>query len=442
MAIRHDRLRFIIINMKPFTRTATLVLILVGLVGCAVNPVTGERELSLFDERWELTTGEQYYAPLRQQQGGDFVLDQELVTYVQEVGQRVAAEAPRQLPYEFSVINSSVPNAWALPGGKISINRGLLTEMESEAELAAVLGHEVAHAAARHSAQQQSRAALAQGAVLIGGVAVGVATEREDYAMVAVLGGMLGAQLISQRYSRNAEREADYFGTRWMHAAGYNPHGAVSLQRSFVRLSEGRDPGFLSGLFASHPPSRERVVNNQRLAEELGREGIIGEDRYQQMIARIKALEPAYEAHDKGRRALAQGNFDEALAAADEALGIEDGEALFHSLRGDALASKSRYADAEAAYSRALARDDSWFYHHLRRGMVREQQRDFANARIDLRNSVDLLPTAQGHYFLGNVERASGNRQAAIENYRIAAQSDDDTGQRARRALADMGAGS
>ena len=426
--------------MQPLIRILASVWIVLALAGCAVNPVTGERELSLFGEDWELATGERYYAPLRQMQGGDFVLDEELVRYVQAVGQRVAAEAPRDLPYEFAVINDSIPNAWALPGGKISINRGLLTEMNSEAELAAVLGHEAAHAAARHSARQQSRSALAQGAVLIGGVAVGVATERDDYAMVAVLGGMLGAQLINQRYSRDAEREADYFGTRWMHAAGYNPEGAVSLQQSFVRLSEGRNPGFVQGLFASHPPSQERVESNRRLADELGREGILGEDRYQQKIARIKRLEPAYEAHDDGRRALSQGDFDTALAKAEEALAMEDGEALFHSLKGDALASQERFAEAETAYSQALARDQGWFYHHLRRGMVREHQGDFGNARKDLQASIERLPTAQGHYYLGNVERATGNRQRAIENYRIAAQSDDDAGQRARRALADMGA--
>ncbi len=425
--------------MNPLGRLIFSILLLSLLAACAVNPVTGARELSLFDERWELQTGAQHYAPLRQQQGGDFVLDPELVAYVQEVGQRVAAEAPRQLPYEFAVINSSVPNAWALPGGKISINRGLLTEMNSEAELAAVLGHEVAHAAARHSAQQMSRTTLVQGAVIIGGVAVGVATDRDDYAMVAVLGGMLGAQLIGMRFSREAEREADYFGTRWMHAAGWNPEGAVSLQQSFVRLSEGRDPGFIQGLFASHPPSRERVVANRRLADELGRDGEIGEQRYQRMIARVKALEPAYQAHDEGRRALARRDFDTALAKAEEALAIEDGEAIFHALKGDALASKNRLAEAEAAYSRALARDQGWFYHHLRRGMVREQQRNFSGARGDLEASIQRLPTAQGHYYLGNVERAQGNRQRAIENYRIAGQSDDEAGQRARRALADMG---
>ena len=425
--------------MYPLGRLTLSILLLSLLAACAVNPVTGARELSLFDEGWEVQTGEQYYAPLRQQQGGDFVLDQELVAYVQEIGEQVAAQAPRQLPYEFAVINSSLPNAWALPGGKISLNRGLLTEMNSEAELAAVLGHEVAHAAARHSAQQLSRTTLIQGAVIIGGVAVGVATDREDYAMVAVLGGMIGAQLIGMRFSREAEREADYFGTRWMHAAGWNPEGAVTLQQSFVRLSEGRDPGFIQGLFASHPPSRERVEANQRLADQLGREGEIGEDRYQRRVARIRALEPAYKAHDEGRRALARREFDTALAKAEEALAIEDGEAIFHSLKGDALASMSRYPEAEAAYTRALERDQGWFYHHLRRGMVREQQRNFAGARGDLEASIERLPTAQGHYYLGNVERAQGNRQRAIDHYRIAAQSDDEAGQQARRALADMG---
>ncbi len=410
------------------------------VAGCAVNPVTGERELSFFDEGWELQVGQEYYAPLRQSQGGDFVVDGELVAYIQEVGQRVAAEADRELPYEFYVINSSVPNAWALPGGKMAINRGLLTEMDSEAELAAVLGHEVVHAAARHGAQAQSRGALMQGAVILGGVAVGVATDRQDYATVAMLGGMVGAQLITQRYSRRAELEADRFGMVYMHRAGYNPEGAVHLQESFVRLSEGRDSGFMAGLFASHPPSRERVEANQRTADELGREGTIGQQRYRQMMARLKAMEPAYKAHDEGRRALGRSEYDEALAKAEEALALESGEAIFHALKGDALASKSNYREAEQAYSAALQRDTGWFYQHLRRGMVREQLGNLDGARSDLQASIDRLPTAQGHYFLGNVERRAGNRQRAIENYRIAAQSSDETGERARQALQEMGA--
>jgi len=420
-------------------RLIIVLLALLGTAGCAVNPVTGENELSIYDTSWDLQTGEQYYEPLRQQQGGDFVLDPDLVSYVRDVGQQVASVSDADLPYEFNVLNSSIPNAWALPGGKISINRGLLTVMDSEAELAAVLAHEVVHAAARHGAAQQSRAALMQGAVVLGGVAVGVATENEEYAAVALMGGMLGAQLITQRYSRDAERESDLYGTKYMHEAGYNPEGAVRLQEAFVRLSEGRNAGAFDSLFASHPPSQERVINNRRLADELGRSGIIGEDRYQRMTALLDRLEPAYEAHDKGRKAMGEGNHEAALAKAEEALAMEDQEALFHSLKGDALASAERFREAERAYDRAVSLHDGWYYHQLRRGMVRTELQDHARARRDLESSLALLPTAQGHYFLGRVERDTGNRQRAIEQFRIASQAEGDIGQRARQALSDMG---
>jgi predicted Zn-dependent protease len=104
-------------------------------------------------------------------QGGDMVADPELTAYVQSVGQRIAAVSDSDLPYEFVVLNNGVPNAWALPGGKIAVNRGLLAELEDEAELAAVLGHEIVHAAARHGAQAVTRGTLLQGALVVGMIA-------------------------------------------------------------------------------------------------------------------------------------------------------------------------------------------------------------------------------------------------------------------------------
>jgi predicted Zn-dependent protease len=409
------------------------------LAGCATNPVTGERDLSLVGEQWELDVGAQQYAPLKQAQGGEFTLDPELVNYVQQVGQRVAAVADRDLPYEFSVINESVPNAWALPGGKISINRGLLTEMDSESELAAVLAHEVVHSAARHGAQSQSRAILLQGAVLAGGIAADAASDDGRYTQVALLGGMVGAQLITQRHSREAEREADLYGMRYMKRAGYNPRGAVELQETFVEISEGRRQDLFSALFASHPPSEERVRNNRELLAELGDSGEIGREAYRRELARLTRAQAAYEAYDEGRKALQQGDADTALRKASEAIEIEPGEAVFFGLRGDALATREDFGAAERAYSEALERDQGWFYHHLRRGQARAALDRLPEARGDLEASIDRMPTAVAHLTLGDVERTAGNRRSAIDHYRIAAQSDTPTGQRARKALADMG---
>jgi predicted Zn-dependent protease len=134
------------------------------LCGCVINPVTGDRELALVSADQEIAIGEQQYAPSQQMQGGQYELDSELTSYVASVGQKLAAVSDRDLPYEFVVLNSSVPNAWALPGGKIAVNRGLLNELNSEAELAAVLGHEIVHAAARHGALAMQRGLLLQGA--------------------------------------------------------------------------------------------------------------------------------------------------------------------------------------------------------------------------------------------------------------------------------------
>jgi predicted Zn-dependent protease len=113
------------------------------LVSCAVNPVTGESQFSLLSRQDEISIGSEQYGPSQQSQGGLYEVDPELSAYVNEMGQRLATVARRDydLPYEFVVLNNSVPNAWALPGGKIAVNRGLLTELNSEGELAAVLGH-------------------------------------------------------------------------------------------------------------------------------------------------------------------------------------------------------------------------------------------------------------------------------------------------------------
>ena len=116
------------------------------VTGCAVNPVTGRNQLSIVSEAQERKIGAEQYSPSQQSQGGQFETEQALTSYVNEVGQRLAAVSERALDYEFVVLNNGVPNAWALPGGKIAVNRGLLIELDNEAELAAVLGHEIVHA--------------------------------------------------------------------------------------------------------------------------------------------------------------------------------------------------------------------------------------------------------------------------------------------------------
>jgi predicted Zn-dependent protease len=407
-----------------------------GIGGCATNPVTGESELALVSESSELEIGRKQYAPSRQMQGGDYLLDPALTRYVRDVGQRLAAVSDRKLPYEFTVINDSSPNAWALPGGKIAINRGLLVELKSEAELAAVLGHEIVHAAARHSAQGMERGMLLQGAL----AAVGVAARNSDYAGVAVGAASLGANLLNQRYSREAELESDRYGMQYMQRAGYDPGAAVDLQQTFVRLSESKQQNWLAGLFASHPPSPERVKANRDTARSMGRGGRQGRQEYERMIAGLKRSRPAYEAYDEGQKVLEKSP-KAALRLAAKAIAIEEREGLFHGLKGDALYKMKRYEQARGAYDRAVRLNPDFFRPHLQRGMVRSKLNDPRGARRDLQRSLELLPTADAHYLLGVIARQEGDRRVAAEHFRVASGSDSGVGRAAAKALGSLSGG-
>jgi predicted Zn-dependent protease len=401
------------------------------LGGCAVNPVTGDRDLILVSGAQELAMGAQNYAPMQQSQGGPYDVDPALSEYVQSIGNRLAQASGVDLPYEFTVLNNSVPNAWALPGGKIAINRGLLTEMSSEAELAAVLGHEIVHAAARHTAQQMSKGMLLQGLV----VATSVATSDSDYGNLAVGGASVAAQLVSTKYGRNAELESDKFGMRYMSRAGYDPRGAVTLQETFVRLSEGRDQDWLSGLFASHPPSQERVNANRKRLRNLPEGGILGADTYKAAMSRTMALKPAYEAYDEGRKALSEKKTDEALILANKALGLFADEAHFHALRGDVRLVNKQYDMAVTNFSRAITRRGDFFYYHLQRGLARSELGQTDSAVSDLEHSLELLPTAPAHLTLGEIKEQRGDIDAAIKHYKVVAKSGGEYGKAATAAL-------
>ncbi|MCP4266793.1 MAG: M48 family metalloprotease [Candidatus Brocadiaceae bacterium] len=405
----------------------------ITLYGCATNPVTGKRELGLVPKSYELQIGSQQYIPSRQMQGGDYTIDPELSKYVNGVGQRLAAVSDRKLPYEFEVINNSVPNAWALPGGKIAVNRGLLTELNSEAELAAVLGHEIVHAAARHGAKGMERGILLQGAVAL----AGIATKGSNYANLAVRGAQTGAGLINQKYGRDAERESDLYGMKYMSRAGYDPRAAITLQETFLRLSKesGRSDDWLSGLFSSHPPSQERIDANRATANTLPKSGEIGAQRYQSKVAHLKKTKAVYAAYDKGAKALSEGKAKEALTLAQKAISGEPREGLFHALFGDVYFSQQKYQNALKSYDKAVKLNSEFFYFYVQRGLSKQQLGDQQGGRSDLERSTKLLPTATALNALGDMSLAQGNKQKALGYFRDAAVSNSEPGRQAVRSF-------
>ncbi len=413
-----------------------LIICLLGMLatGCTTNPVTGKTELTLVSEAEEISIGKKQYVPAQQSQGGQYKVDKDLTRYVNTVVERLAAVSDRQLPYEIVVINDSTPNAWALPGGKMAINRGLLMALENEAELAAVLGHEIVHAAARHGARSMERSMLLQGAVML----TALGTQDSDYANYIVGGASIGAQLISQKYGRNAELEADLYGMEYMARAGYDPAAAISLQEKFVALNEGRQSNWLEGLFASHPPSEERVQQNretsQRLKATAARDWETGSTRYEKAMAYLTSKSDAYQAFDQARTLVSNKELDVATGRLRQAINKEPREARFYGLKADILLQQGELDDAIAQYSKALAADSAYYEYYLGRGLALSKKGDRSGARADLEASNSLLPTAMATNELGNLSLAAGNNRAAKQYYAQVAQTGGPLGQSARLA--------
>ena len=223
-----------------------------ALGSCAINPVTGERELALISEEQEISLGRE--AAQQTQATIGLVPDEELQSYVSSIGEELARTSERQaLPWEFQVVDESVPNAFALPGGFIFVTRGLLNLMNSEAELAAVLGHEIGHVTARHSVVQMSRAQLAQLGLALGTV---LSPELQRFGDVAGA----GLSLLFLKYGRDDERQADELGFRYMLDANYDPREMEDVFGALLAAGDQAGRSAVPSWLASHPSEPERIA--------------------------------------------------------------------------------------------------------------------------------------------------------------------------------------
>lgn len=422
--------------MKILSKLLITTLITTGLIGCAVNPVTGEQQLMLSGQGQDIATGAQHYKPSQQAQGGRYVVDPELTIYVNRVGKKLAAVSGNaSLPFEFVVLNNDVPNAWALPGGKMAINRGLLVHLEDEAQLAAVLGHEIVHAAARHGASQQSQGTLLNAGVMLAGVAA--ANSDSQYGGLAMGAVGIGANAWMSKYSRSHELEADRYGIDYMIKSGYDPLAAVELQQTFVKLSEGRQTNWLEGLFSSHPPSQERVnANRQMAAKHPG--GVRNKAAFDKAMAQVRKDSGAYKDYQAALKAAEAKDYGKALGLVESATKKQPKENLFWELKGRLLAQQNKKSEAITAFNRSLQANPEFFRPYVYRGLAHKELGNRSQAEQDLIASQKLLPTQIATYHLGEIALAKGQRGQAVTYFQQAAQGGGEIGEAAKGQLAKL----
>lgn len=249
----------------------------VSIAACATNPVTGNREISLMSEAEEIAYGRQADVEIRREMG--VYDDPRVQRYVSDIGHRLAQLSHRpNLPWTFTVVDHPAINAFALPGGYIYITRGILPYLDNEAELAGVLGHEIAHVTARHAAQQLTRSGL--GGIGLAVLSIFVPATRP---FGDVTSAALGVAFL--KYGRDDERESDRLGMEYAARGGWDPAGVPAFLGTLARIDEMSARGIPNWL-STHPEPAERVVEAQPIVKKLADQSATetGRDRYLELI--------------------------------------------------------------------------------------------------------------------------------------------------------------
>lgn len=404
-------------HTRAFAAVALTALLAVG--GCATNPVTGKSQLVLMSEQEEVAAGKQYY-PLTTQLSEGETPHRDLQYLVTRVGTKMARNSERpNLPWEFNVVDSNQPNAYALPGGKISITRGLVSKMQSEDQLASVLGHEIGHVTAKHAVVSASRQQLL-GALLGVGGAVMQATGTPGAGAIN-LAGQIGATLLVQKYSRDQERQADELGIKYMTAAGYNPRAFVDTME-ILQAAARQEPSKFESLFASHPITAERIATAQKLlgsgyASEAQTRPLQN-DEFRRAITPLRDEAPAFALADEARELAKNRRTREAEERLARAVSMAPTSPILNALWSDTLYDLGDYRRAEEISDRANSLNPQLYYARLVNGAANWQLRDSRESIEQLRTAERLVPdTVLVAYFAGRNFEDAGDRRTAAQQY-------------------------
>ncbi len=294
--MKNDRMRQL--SRRDFLKVSGCAA-LGAAAGCAKNPVTGQSQFMLVSKEQEIALDKQQ-SPHQFSSDYGPVQDSGLNNYLSSVGMNMAKRTHRPgMPYSFRALNATYVNAYAFPGGSIGVTRAILLDLDNEAELSALLGHELGHVNARHTASRMSSATLTS-------LIVGLGTTAADSAGFGSLASGLGQYSMGAllaHYSRDDERQADSLGVEYMTRADYDPDGMVGLMEMLNEQHKSH-PSALQVMFATHPMSSERLATARRAAAKYpdSREFRMLRERYLDNTARVRKQAPAIEALQKGEK--------------------------------------------------------------------------------------------------------------------------------------------
>lgn len=389
-----------------------------AVTGCVVNPVTGKRQLMLMSEAQEIQIDKEN-APHQLSSDYGPVQDQALNAYLTQLGTPMAKLSHRpQMPYSFRVVNATYVNAYAFPGGTIATTRGILLGLGNEAELGGLLGHEIGHVCARHTAQRMTKG-MVTGALLAGVVAY-VESQHEQYAGAAAALGGLGAGVLLARYSRSDERQADALGMQYMTQAQLNPQGMVGLMELLQSLSKHK-PSAIEMMLATHPMSDERyrtakAAVGTKYKSAQGME--LHQERYMDNTARLRQIKGAIEAMQESDAEMAKKRFPQAETALARALRIAPNDYTGLVMMAKCQFLQKKYDQADDYVERAKRANPGEAQAHNVSGLTKLKRNRFAAAYQEFATYERALPgNPDTVFFRGLSQEGMQHKEQAAKEY-------------------------
>jgi len=264
--------------MKNIVKVPIILSVWLAVLSCITTGPGGKKSLILIPTATEVGIGKEVSTDVENEE--KLLNNNEVQSYLSKVGQKVAKVCDRKdVKYSFKVLDSEEINAFACPGGFVYVYKGLLKTMDNEAQLAAVLAHEVGHVVARHSVK---RLQAVYGFSILMEVTLGGKMGKTARQMVEAAAG-----LILQGYGRENEYEADNYGILYAKKAGYNPKGMIQIFEKFKKM-EGKPPNAFEKLLASHPPAKDRIGNGNKQIKKVGGTNLpYYETEYNEIISKL-----------------------------------------------------------------------------------------------------------------------------------------------------------
>ncbi len=407
-------------NRRDFIWTLPGLGASIWLTGCATDPVTGRTTFVMMSKEQEIALDRQH-SPHQLSEDYGITRDAELNRYVGALGKDMAARTHRpDMPYNVNVVNANYVNAYAFPGGTIAATRGILLEMQSEDELAALLGHELGHVNARHHAERQAKGTLLE--AVVAGISIAAADKQPQYGALAQMIGNIGGGALLAHYSRDNEREADALGLEYMARSGHNPAGMEDLM-TMLNSQAREKPNALELMFSTHPMSSERLDNTRRALATTYAEAARRprqRERYMDNTSRLRKLRPAIAEQQKGEAMLNQKKFETADGHMRRALQLAPDDYTGLVLMAKTQMAMKRPDEAKPYLAQAKAVYPTEAQAHHLAGVAFLQTRQPDQALAAFTEFERLLPGNPNTVFLKgySLEQMQDRRGAAQEYFR------------------------